>query len=224
MNIRDRLFDLQDKEYGIFQANLTPGIDKEKFIGVRVPLVRKLANEIYKEGGYEEFLSMLPHKYYDEDMLHGLILSEEKDFAKCIKGVEAFLPYVDNWAVCDIMSPKCFKKNKKLLLEYIEEWIKSDHVYTCRFAMGMLLKHYLDDDFKIDYLDMVSSVRSNEYYINMMIAWYFATALAKQWESTVPYLTERKLDRWTHNKTIQKARESYRITSEQKEYLKQLKF
>lgn len=223
MTIQDRLFELKDTEYAAFQAKLTPGIPLESFIGVRVPAVRKLAKELYKAGEYEDFISELPHKYYDENMLHGLILSEYKDFDKCIEEVNRFLPYVDNWAVCDIMSPKSFKKNKEKMVDIIKKWSASEHAYTCRFGMEMLMTHFLDDDFKPEYLEIPAQVHSDEYYVNMMIAWFFATALAKQWDATIPYIADNRLDVWTHNKTIQKARESYRITAEQKEYLKGLK-
>lgn len=223
MIIRDRLFELQDKEYAQFQVKLTPGIQLENVIGVRVPEARKLAKEIYKEGRYEDFLNQLPHEYYDENMLHGLIISEMKDYDNCIDELERFLPYVDNWAVCDIMSPKIFKKNKEKLIAKIKEWSKSKHTYTCRFGMEMLMSHFLDEDFKTEYLDIVASVHSEEYYIKMMIAWFFATALAKQWDKAIPYIEAGRLDVWCHNKAIQKSRESYRITPEQKEILKALK-
>ena len=223
MTYTEKLFELRDAEYAAFQAKLTPGVTEETFIGVRVPEVRKLAKEIYKEGNYEDFLNDLPHKYYDENMLHGLILSEFKDYDACIEKVDQFLPYVDNWAICDIMSPKVFKKNKEKLLEKIKEWSKSKDTYTCRFGIEILMTHYLDDDFKPEYLKIPAAAKSEEYYVKMMVAWFFATALAKQWDATIPYITENKLADWTHNKTIQKARESYRITNEQKEYLKTLK-
>lgn len=223
MDILNRLFELQDKEYAVFQCKLTPGVPEESFIGVRVPNARKLAKDIYKENEYEDFLKELPHKYYDENMLHGLILSEMKDYDKCICMVEAFLPYVDNWAVCDIMSPKVFKKHKDELIGKIREWSKSSHTYTCRFGMEMLMSHFLDEDFKPEYLEIVAAVHSEEYYVNMMIAWFMATALAKQWDATIGYITDEKLDTWVHNKTIQKACESYRITDEQKSFLKSLK-
>ncbi|MCQ2550671.1 MAG: DNA alkylation repair protein [Clostridia bacterium] len=218
-----KLFELRDEEYAAFQAKLTPTIAPELFIGVRVPLVRKLAKEIYKSGEYLDFLNDLPHKYYDENMLHGLIISEMKDWDTCIEYLDKFLPYVDNWAVCDIMSPKCFKKNKEKLMEKIKEWVKADHIYTCRFAIEMLMSHFLDEDFKPEYLKIPASVKTDEYYLKMMVAWFFATALTKQWDDTIGYVEEGKLEKWTHNKIIQKARESYRITAEQKEYLKTLK-
>lgn len=223
MTIQERLFELQDTEYAAFQAKLTPGIPFENFIGVRVPECRKLAKAIFKEGGYEEFIKELPHKYYDENMLHGLILSEYKDYDSCVEAVEAFLPYVDNWAVCDIMSPKVFKKNKDRLLDKIREWSKSKHTYTCRFGMEMLMSHFLDEAFKPEYLEIPAVVRSDEYYVNMMTAWFFATALAKQWEASLPYIENKRLDTWTHNKTIQKACESYRVTDEHKAILRSLK-
>lgn len=223
MDIQSRLFELADKKYADFQAKLTPTIARETFIGVRVPEVRKLAKEIYKSGEYETFLRELPHKYYDENMLHGLILSEFKDYELCIIEVDKFLPYVDNWAVCDIMSPKCFKKNKERLLEKIKEWTKSDEVYTSRFGIEMLMSHYLDADFKEEYLEIPASVKLEDYYAKMMVAWFFATALTKQWDATIPYVEEGNLEPWTHNKTIQKARESLRIAPEKKEYLKTLK-
>lgn len=223
MNIREELFNLADEKYADFQAKLTPTIDRELFIGVRVPNVRKLAKEIYKSGEYASFLKELPHKYYDENMLHGLILSEFKDYDECVAEVDKFLPYVDNWAVCDIMSPKCFKKNKDKLMDKIVEWSESSEVYTSRFGIEMLMSHYLDDDFKAEYLEIPARVKLEDYYAKMMVAWFFATALTKQWNATVSYIEKGRLETWTHNKTIQKARESYRIADEQKEYLKSLK-
>lgn len=223
MDIYEELFNLKDDKYADFQCKLTPGVEREQFIGVRVPLVRKLAKKIYTSGDYEDFLEELPHKYFDENMLQGLIISEYKDYDSCVEAVDRFLPYVDNWAVCDIMSPKVFKKNKDRLLDKIKLWIESEHTYTCRFGIEMLMSHYLEENFKEEYLDMVAKVESGEYYVNMMIAWYFATALAKQWDSTIKILEAKKLSEWVHNKTIQKARESYRITDSQKEYLKSIK-
>lgn len=223
MNIREDLFKLQDKEYAAFQAKLTPNIAPESFIGVRVPKARALAKKLYKEKEYQDFLSELPHATYDENMLHGLIISEIKDIDDCFDELERFLPYVDNWAVCDIMSPKVLKKHKDRLLVKIKEWTKSEHTYTCRFGMEMLMSFYLDEDFMPEYLEIPAAVKSEEYYVNMMIAWFFATALAKQWDATIPYIENGVLDKWTHNKTIQKARESYRIAEDRKEYLKSLK-
>lgn len=227
MNITEELFALQDVSYADFQKKLTPNIPRERFIGVRVPEARKLAKRIAKRLAHEPeaslFLRDLPHKYYDENILHSLLLSEVKDYEDCIVAVDAFLPYIDNWAVCDILSPKIFKKHKTALLEKIKEWAASEETYTCRFGMEMLLSHFLDEDFKPTYLEIPVSVHREEYYVRMMIAWFFATALAKQWDATITYIEEHRLDTWTHNKTIQKARESKRITLKQKEYLKTLK-
>ena len=222
-DIEKKLYELSDKEYAAFQAKLTPNVSPDSIIGVRVPIVRKLAKELICDESIDTFLNTLPHKYYDENMLHALLLSEIKDYNKAIKYIDQFLPFVNNWAVCDIMSPKIFKKHKKELIEKIKEWIKSEKTYSIRFGIEMIQSHFLDEDFKIEYLDLVSSVRSDEYYVNMMIAWFFATALTKQWDSTISYIEEKRLDVWTHNKTIQKAIESYRITNEQKEYLRTLK-
>ncbi len=223
MTIQEELFSLQDISYGDFQAKLTPGIPRELFIGVRVPNVRNLAKRLVKNTNIDKFLNDLPHTYYDENMLHGLLISEIKDYDECIKAVDIFLPYVDNWAVCDIMSPKIFKKHKTALLEKIKEWSISEKPYTCRFGIEMLMSHYLDDDFKKEYLDIPASIHSEDYYVRMMCAWFFATALTKQWNDSIQYIEEHRLDTWVHNKTIQKARESFRITPEQKEYLKSLK-
>lgn len=227
MKIQKELISLQDKEYAQFQSNLIPGISKDTIIGVRVPEIRKLAKKYLKSSEYkdflEDFLNELPHKYYDENMLHGILISGVEDYGKCIELVDKFLPYVDNWATCDTMSPKIFKKNRENLIKKIKEWTKSKKIYTCRFGLGMLMEHFLDNDFKKEYLEILANIHSEEYYVNMMAAWFFATALAKQWDSTIPYLENGSLTAWVHNKTIQKARESRRITSEQKEHLKTLK-
>ncbi|MDU2417136.1 DNA alkylation repair protein [Negativicoccus succinicivorans] len=223
MNIKEELLALQDISYADFQAKLTPNIPRDLFIGVRVPKARKLAKRIVEEPEASKFLRDIPHKYYDENILHGLLVSEMKDYDACIEAVDEFLPYVDNWAVCDIMSPKIFKKNKTALLGKIKEWSASEKTYTCRFGIEMLMSYFLDDDFKPEYLEIPLSVNSEEYYVQMMIAWFFATALAKQWDMTIKYIEEQHLDTWTHNKAIQKARESKRITPKQKEYLKSLK-
>ena len=222
-DIKKELYALQDVDYRDFQSGLIPNVEKDYFIGVRTPELRKLAKVIAKREDIDEFLRELPHSTFDENQLHAFIISEIKDYDKCISEIEQFLPYVDNWATCDQMSPKVFKKNRALLMERIKEWIVSDKTYTVRFAIGMLMSHFLDEDFDESYLEMVSEVRSEEYYINMMIAWYFATALAKQCEASLPYIQEKRLDPWTHNKAIQKSVESRRITDERKEYLKGLK-
>ena len=221
--LQKRLFEMQDREYAAFQAKLTPGIPEDRFIGVRVPLLRDFAKTFGKSPEAETFLQVLPHEYYDENMLHGLIISQIKDYDRCMAATERFLPYIDNWAVCDIMSPKVFGKHKSELIDRIRAWSCSSHTYTCRFGIEMLMSFYLDADFCPEYLEIPAAARSEEYYVKMMVAWFFATALAKQWDATIPYLERKVLAPWTHNKTIQKARESFRITPEQKEYLKTLK-
>lgn len=222
-DIRTELLTLQDPGYRDLQIRTIPSVDAGSIIGVRTPALRTMAKELSKREDIALFLDDLPHKLFEENQLHAFILSGMKDAGECIKLVDKFLPYVDNWATSDQMSPKIFKKNKNLLLEYVDRWLKSDHTYVKRFAIGMLLEHFLDEDFKPSYLSKVAKIRSDEYYVNMMIAWYFATALAKQYEQTLPFIEKQKLDKWTHNKSIQKAVESYRITPEQKEYLKTLK-
>ncbi|WP_026525039.1 DNA alkylation repair protein [Butyrivibrio sp. MB2005] len=221
--IREELFKHQDIKYRDFQVKLIPGTNPDDMIGVRTPELRKLAKQYAKADGIDEFLDDLPHKYFDENQLQAFIISGMKDYDLCMEKLCQFLPYVDNWATCDQMSPKILKKHKEELLKKIDEWIVSDKTYTVRFAIGMLMEHFLDDDFDMKYPEMVAKVRTDEYYINMMIAWYFATALAKQYDSIIPFIENKKLDVWTHNKAIQKSIESYRITPEQKEYLKSLK-
>ncbi len=221
--IRERLFALQDTAYRDFQVKLIPGMSLESMIGVRTPELRKLAKELSKRPDIGEFLDQLPHEYFDENQLHAFIISLMKDYGACMKRLEEFLPYVDNWATCDQLSPKVFKKHKGELLSAVEGWLRSDKTYTVRFAVGMLMEHFLDEDFDLKYPEMVAKIRSEEYYVNMMIAWYFATALAKQYEAVVPFIEGRRLQHWTHNRAIQKSVESYRITPEQKAYLKTLK-
>ena len=223
MEIQKELFSLQDKEYMKFSSKLTPNVSEDTIIGVRIPEIRKLAKKLVKNNEYEDFLKELPHKYYDENLLHGAIISENKDFENCIELLDSFLPFVDNWAVCDTISPKIFKKHKKELIEKIKEWSQSDKTYTCRFGVEMLMTHFLDEDFKKEYLEIVANIHSEEYYVKMVVAWFFATALAKQWDYAVIYLENNKLDVWVHNKTIQKARESLRILEDKKGYLKGLK-
>ena len=221
--IREHLFSMQDTKYRDFQAKLIPTVEADSVIGVRTPELRKYATELIRQGEYDAFLQDLPHKYFDENQLHAFIVSGIRDYEKCMEELCRFLPYVNNWATCDQMSPKVFKKHKTELFKQVKEWIKSDAAYTVRFAIGMLMEHFLDEDFDPEYPKMVAKVRSEEYYINMMIAWYFATALAKQYDAILPYIEEKKLNAWTHNKAIQKSVESYRITPEQKDYLKSLK-
>ena len=220
MKAQELLFQLQDKSYRDFQSKLIPTIPVETIIGVRIPAIRKLAKEYGKDPESVEFLKQLPHTYYDENILHALLVAEIKDYEVCVKEVERFLPYVDNWAVCDIFSPKVFRRNRDRLIDKIKEWAASEHPYTCRFGMEMLMTHFLDEDFRVEYLEIPATVHSEEYYVNMMIAWFYATALAKQWDATIPYIEKRILPAWVHHKTIQKAVESYRITDERKCYLK----
>ena len=217
------LFRLQDKEYALMQAKIIPTVSQDRIIGVRTPALRDFAKSLNKDQDIGEFLSYLPHQYFDEDQLHAFGRSLERDFDKCMAEVDAFLPFIDNWATCDQLSPKAFKKEPEKLLPYIQIWIKSDKPYTVRFAIGLLMRHFLDDHFDIKYADEVAGLRSEEYYIRMMIAWYFATALAKQYELVLPYLEDKRLDDWVHNKAIRKSMESYRITDEQKTYLRALK-
>ena len=221
--IRKELYANQDEDYRKLQAKTIPTVGIDRIIGVRTPILRKYAKDLAKREDIGEFLDVLPHEFFDEDQLHAFILSEMKDYDRCLNEVDRFLPYVNNWATCDQMSPKVFKKHRVELLTSIEKWMSSDETYTIRFGIGMLMEHFLDDDFDPKYPKMVAKIRSDEYYVNMMIAWYFATALAKQYDAIIPFIEKKKLDVWTHNKAIQKSVESYRITPEQKEYLKSLK-
>lgn len=221
--ITAKLFELQDLEYREFHSNLVPTKDPDAIIGVRVPNLRKLAKELIKEMDVTPFLKELPHQYNEENVLHAFIIEAIKDYDECLLELNQFLPYVDNWAVCDSMKPKVFKKHLDELVDEIQGWIESTQTYTIRFGIEMLMNFYLDEKFSAKYLDMVAGVKSEEYYVNMMIAWYFATALAKQYDATIKIIEAGVLDKWTHNKTIQKAIESYRITPEQKEYLRGLK-
>ena len=221
--IRQGLFALKDEKYKEFQKKLIPTVDENTVIGVRTPVLRKYAKDVSGTPGAVIFMQTLPHEYYEENNLHGMLIETMKDYDECIAYLDEFLPYVDNWATCDLISPRVFKKHKDELLVKIKEWMASDRVYTIRFGMEMLMTHFLDEDFKPEYLGMAADVHSEEYYVNMMIAWFFATALAKQYEASLPYIENHCMDRWTHNKTIQKAIESYRITDEQKRYLKSLK-
>ena len=222
-NVQTHLFELQDLKYRDFHAKLMPTVNKEKIIGVRTPALRVFAKKYGKTDEAKEYLQILPHQYYEENNLHGLLIEQIKDYDTCLEELERFLPYIDNWATCDIPRPKCFAKHKTELLPVIKEWVASGNTYTIRYGIGTLMSFYLDEDFKPEYIELVASVQSEEYYVNMMIAWYLATALAKQWDATIPYLEERKLSPWVHRKTIQKAVESYRITEEQKVYLKTLR-
>ena len=223
MSIRERLFSLQDEKFAAFQAKLIPNIAPERIIGVRTPELRKLAKALRGSDEAEAFLKELPHEFFEENNLHAFLLCEIKDVERCVRRVEEFLPYVDNWATCDLPAPKCFEKHKKELIAVIRKWISSEKTYVVRYGIGLLLRLYLDADFDPAYLELVTAVQSEEYYVNMMIARSLATALAKQWEETIPYLEERRLSEWVHRKTIRKAVESYRITKEKKEYLRSLR-
>lgn len=221
--IVDLLFENQDIKYRDFQAPLFPNLDKEMMIGVRTPTLKRLAKELFNSETANSFIETLPHRYFDENQLHAFLISLIKDYQTCLNEVNRFLPYVDNWATCDQLNPKVFIKHKDELLKEIKKWLKSKHTYTIRFAIKMLMSFYLDEAFKKEYLEMVASIKSDEYYINMMIAWYFATALAKQYECAIKYIKGYKLSTWVHSKTIQKAVESYRINDEQKSFLRKLK-
>ncbi len=217
------LFELQDLKYRDFQSKLLPKTEKEKIIGVRTPILRKFAKEFAQTKEAQKFLQELPHQYYEENNLHLMLVTQIRDYKKCLKEVTQFLPYIDNWATCDLPLPKCFEKHKAELIVDVKNWIASNDTYTIRYGIGVLLRLYLDEEFKDEYPKLVSAVISDEYYVNMMIAWYFATALAKQWEAVIGYLKDRKLPEWVHRKTIQKAIESNRITEEQKAELRGLR-
>lgn len=221
--IEAELFRLQDEKYRDFQIKLIPGYSAETMIGVRTPELRKLAKKIFREGEYQPFLDSLPHRLFEENQLHSFIISEIKDFDECAEAVSRFLPFVDNWATCDQMTPKVFGKTHEKLLGYINRWLSSGETYSVRFAVKMLMDHFLDEDFDIAFPEMVAGVRSEEYYVKMAVAWYFATALAKQYEAVLPFIENRRLDDWAHNKAIQKANESFRVSDEQKAHLKGLK-
>ena len=218
--IQKHLFELQDIKYRDFHSRLMPDIDKETIIGIRVPVLRKYAKSIAGTELSEKFIKELPHHYYEENNLHMMLITRIKDYDRCISEIERFLPYIDNWATCDFPAPKCFENHKEELLPVIKRWIASGETYTIRYGIGMLMRLYLDADFDPEYVKLVAEVKSEEYYVNMMIAWYMATALAKQWDAVIPYIEEHRMYDWVHRKTIQKAVESYRITDEQKRYLK----
>ena len=220
MTVYEQLLKVKDDKYKEFQAKLVPNIDPDTILGVKTPEMRQIAKEVFNSKEKDAFLKDLPHKYYEENLVHFFIISMIKDFDECIREVETFLPYVDCWPVSDQATPRSFKKNHEKLLPYIKKWIKSKHLYTSRFGIRMLMNEFLGDEFKDEYAKLVASVKSDEYYLKMMVAWYFATALAKNYDETIKYIEERKLDDWVLKKTIQKAVESYRVTDEHKEYLK----
>lgn len=221
--IRDRLFALQDPEYRLFQSRLMPTVDPARVIGVRTPDLRKLSRELAGTEQAAAFVRQLPHDYYEENNLHGLLIASLRDYGETVAALESFLPHVDNWATCDLLHPRAFDKRPEALPDQLFRWLQSDGTYTVRFAMGMLMSLYLDEAFRPRYADWVAGVKSEEYYVNMMAAWYFATALAKRWDDVFPYLTDHRLPVWTHNKAIQKAIESRRISPEQKQILRSLK-
>lgn len=221
--LQTALFNMQDITYRDFHSRLIPNIEKDRVIGIRTPILRKFAKEYAKTDDAQKFIRELPHYYYEENNLHMMIITGIKDYDTCVIEIERFLPYIDNWATCDLPVPKCFYRNKEKLLDNVISWIKSDDTYTIRYGIETLMSIYLDDAFESSYPRLVSEVISDEYYVNMMIAWYFATALAKQWEAVIPYIEEKRLPEWVHKKTIQKAVESYRITDEQKKYLRALR-
>ena len=223
MSVYERLLEVKDEGYRDFQAKLVPNISPDTIIGVRTPDMRAVAKEVFSSKERDEFLNDLPHKYYEENLVHFFVISLIKDFDECIAATERFLPYVDCWPVSDQATPKSFKKNHEKLLPYIKKWIADEHVYTARFGIRMLMNEFLGDNFKEEYLEIVSSKRGDDYYLKMMVAWYFATALAKKYEESVKYIEERKLDEWVHRKAIQKAIESFRVSEEHKEYLRSLR-
>ena len=221
--VQQDLFTMQDLKYRDFHAKLMPTVDKDSVIGVRLPMLRAYAKKFGKTEEAKQFLEILPHQYYEENNLHGLLIDQMKDYELCIEELIRFLPYINNWATCDILSVKAVKGHLDSYIKNIYQWLESDYTYTIRFGINMLMRYYLEEEFKIEYPEKVAAIRSEEYYVNMVRAWYFATALAKKYDQVLPFLEEQKMDVWTHNKTIQKAIESYRITLEQKEYLRTLK-
>lgn len=222
-DLQTELFKLKDEKYKEFHSKLIPNIDSGKIIGIRMPVLKKFVNDNSDSLLNSGFLNALPHEYYEENNIHIMLINRIKDFSCCIKALDRFLPFIDNWATCDIKRPSCFNKNKEALEAEIDLWLKSSHTYTVRYAIGTLMSVYLKEDFKISQAEKIAAVKSGEYYINMMIAWYFATALAIRWEEIIVFLENRRLPVWVHNKTIQKCVESFRITDEQKAYLKTLK-
>ena len=223
MTVYEKLLEAKDDRYRAFQAPLVPGIPEDALLGVRTPDLRAIAREVSADPQRDKFLSSLPHRYYEENLVHFFIIAGFRDFDACVRAVDAFLPYVDCWPVSDQATPAVFRKNHEKLLPYIRKWIASDHVYTARFGIRMLMNEFLGEDFRPEYLEWVASVRSGDYYVRMMVAWYFATALAKQYDESVVYIEERRLEPWTHGKAIQKALESFRVSDEHKEYLKTLR-
>ena len=223
MTVHEKLLAARDDQYRAFQAKLVPNIPAETILGVRTPQLRSIAKEVFESECRDEFLNRLPHDYYEENLLHFFVIAMIGDFELCVQAVEAFLPYVDCWPVSDQATPKAFRKNHERLLPYVKKWIASEHVYTARFGIRMLMNEFLDGDFNKDYLELVASKAGDDYYLKMMQAWYFATALAKRYDESVGYIEEKKLDEWVRRKAIQKAVESYRVSDEHKAHLKSLR-
>ena len=224
--IKDYLLKNQDLQYKQFHSSLMPTINSEVVIGIKVPILRNYTKELLKKYATQSFIPFfkdLPHQYYEENNIHAFLIEKINNYDECLFQLEQFLPYIDNWATCDMLNPKVFSKNKDKLLKKINEWIKTSHTYTIRFGIGMLMRYFLDKDFNSSHLELVYSIKSEEYYVNMMKAWFFATALTKQYDATLPIIQNKKLDIWTHNKAIQKAIESFRVPAEHKQYLKTLK-
>lgn len=221
--IRETLFEMRDPAYRVFQCSLMPTVDPKTVIGIRTPALRRYAKTLWREGNADGFLAKLPHAYYEENNLHAFLIEQMGTFDQTVAAVDRFLPFVNNWATCDSMSPKIFAKEPCALLPYIERWLSSDKTYVVRYAIGLLMRYFLDERFSTRYADRVAAIRSEEYYVNMMIAWYFATGLAKQYDAILPYISEHRLPTWIHNKTIQKAVESYRVNDMQKQYLRAMR-
>ena len=221
--IREKLCSLQNKKNAAFVARLIPNIPPETILGVYTPQLRALAREVRGSAEAETFVRQLPHTLLEENALHAFLIESIRNYDTCLFEVERFLPYVNNWATCDSLRPPVFRKHRAALLDAVRRWLDSGETYTVRFGLGMLLTHYLDGDFEPRFLDWAADVRSEEYYVKMMVAWYFTTALCKQYDAALPYLREQRLDKWTHNMTIRKAVESRRVTETHKAYLKTLK-
>lgn len=221
--IQKSLFSLGDSDYKAFHAKLIPTVDEEKIIGVRTPALRKYAKELFASADISEFLGTLPHKFYEEDNLHAFLLEQINDYDTVVAHIDRFLPYIDNWATCDMMSPRCFAPNTDKLYKDAFRWIDMGQTYAVRFGVCMLMKHYLDDNFDVAYPEKIADIKNEEYYVKMVVAWYFATALTKRYDEALTYIEKHRLDTWTHNKAIQKACESYQVSKEHKEYLKTLK-
>lgn len=222
MSVREELLALRDEKNAAFLARLIPNLPPESILGARTPELRSLARRLRGTEEAARFLEELPHALFEENQLHAFLIAEIRDYARCLREVERFLPFVDNWATCDGLRPKVFQRHRTELIQPVKRWIDSGETYTVRFGLGMLMTHYLDADFRPEFLDW-AAVRSEEYYVRMMAAWYFATALAKQYEAALPVLEQRRLDPWTHNKTIQKAAESFRVPEEHKAVLRTLR-